>query len=249
MSKSDKQWVKPGDLAKLKQNGYKRRRKNNVKENENEYEMMRNNKRNGKLMRADADDDSSPGNEDDSDCDFDQSDDSFEQEVARMQVVPVMQPGTLHLQRAPTRNQHDASPICERVTRSTPHPDVGTQPPQPLDAEQEIQAAPFVAPVVADRPIRGPTRGLMVQQIFDKEGKLLVPIPQCFHAPVGKYACKPATQISVEVRTNLEDRTMHRWKAVDESVKASMLQCIKDRFILEGDPMDIEKAVARQFWP
>ncbi|KAG5532170.1 hypothetical protein RHGRI_026704 [Rhododendron griersonianum] len=277
MSKSDKQWVKPGDLAKQKQNGYKRKRNNNAKENENEYERMRNNKvkenekrvqamgfkhipaslsgfvhyvlvkSNGKLIRADVDDDSSPGNEDDSDNDSNQSDGSFQQEVVRMQVVPEMQPGTSHHQRAPTRNQHDASPIRERVTRSTPHPDVGTQPPQPLDAEQESQAAPFVAPVVADRPIRGPTRGLMVQQIFDKEGKLLVPIPQCFRAPVGKYACKLATQIGVEVWTNLEDLTIRRWKAVDESVKAPMLQCIKDRFYLEGDPIDIDKAVARQF--
>ncbi|XP_058190914.1 uncharacterized protein LOC131308117 isoform X1 [Rhododendron vialii] len=147
--------------------------------------------------------------------------------VVRMQVVPEMQPRTSHLQRAPTRNQHDASPICERVTRSTPHPDVGAQPQQPLDVEQEIQAAPFVAPVVADRPIHGPTRGLMVQQIFDKEGKLLVPIPQCFRAPVGKHACKLATQIGVEVRTNLEDLTIRRWKVAHESVKAPMLQRIK----------------------
>ncbi|XP_058212438.1 uncharacterized protein LOC131324477 [Rhododendron vialii] len=164
-----------------------------------------------------------------------------------MQVVPQMQLGTSHLQQAPTRNQHDVSPIRERVTRSTPHPDVRTQPPQPHDAEQEIQAAPFVAPVVANRPIRGPTQGLMVQQIFDKEGKLLVPIPQCFRAPVGKFACKLATQIGVEVRTNLEDLTIRRWKAANESVKAPMLQRIKDRFNLEGDPIDIEKAVARQF--
>ncbi|XP_058224670.1 uncharacterized protein LOC131333882 [Rhododendron vialii] len=119
-------------------------------------------KRNGKLIRAEADDETSPGNEDDSDYDFDQSNDSFQQEVVRMQVVHQMQPGTSHLQRAPTRNQHDVSPIHERVTRLTPHPDVGIQPPQPLDIEQEIQAAPFVAPVVADRPIHGPTRGLMV---------------------------------------------------------------------------------------
>ncbi|KAG5553280.1 hypothetical protein RHGRI_011218 [Rhododendron griersonianum] len=264
MSKSDKQWVKPSDLAKQKQNGYKRKRNNNVKENENEYQRMRDNKikenENGvqactsfRSLRTyeeewQTNQGCSPGNEDDSDNDSDQSDDSFEQEVVRIQVVPEMQlPRTSHLQRAPTRNQHGASPVRERVTRSTPHPDVGTQPPQPLDPEQEIQAAPFVAPVVADRPIRGPTRGLMVQQLFDKEGKLLVPIPQCFRAPVKKYACKLATQIGVEVRTNLEDLTIRRWKAVDESVKAPMFQRIKDRFNLEGDPVDVEKAVARQF--
>ncbi|KAI8572068.1 hypothetical protein RHMOL_Rhmol01G0169900 [Rhododendron molle] len=51
----------------------------------------------------------------------------------------------------------------------------------------------------------------------------------------------------IKVRTNLEDLTIRRWKAVDESVKAPMLQRIKDRFNLEGDPIDIEKAVARQF--
>ncbi|KAI8551685.1 hypothetical protein RHMOL_Rhmol06G0205300 [Rhododendron molle] len=85
--------------------------------------------------RAEADDDyNSPGNEDDRDY---ESDDSFEQEV-------VMQPGTSHLQRAPTRTQHDVSPIRERVTWLTPHPDVGTITPQPLDVEQKIQAAPFV---------------------------------------------------------------------------------------------------------
>ncbi|KAI8551688.1 hypothetical protein RHMOL_Rhmol06G0205600 [Rhododendron molle] len=170
------------------------------------------------LSRAEADDDyNSPGNKDDRDYD---SDDSFEQEVVRMQVV-------LEMQRAPTRNQHDVSPIRERVTWSTQHLDVGTIPPQPLDAEQKIQPAPFVAPVVANRPIRGSTQGLTVQQIFDKEGKLLIPIPQCFRAPVGKYACKLATKIGVELRTNLEDLSIRRWNAADESVKAPMLQCIK----------------------
>ncbi|KAF7112380.1 hypothetical protein RHSIM_RhsimUnG0235000 [Rhododendron simsii] len=83
------------------------------------------------------------------------------------------------------------SRITEREMRST------SQPPQPLDAEQEIEAAPFVAPV--------------------------------------------------EVWTNLEDLTIRRWKAADESVKAPMLQRIKDRFNLDRDPIDVDKAVARQF--
>ncbi|KAG5528306.1 hypothetical protein RHGRI_029097 [Rhododendron griersonianum] len=121
---------------------------------------------------AEPDDDYSlPGNEDVSDYD---SDDSFEQELA------------------PTRNQHDMCRITERETRST------SQPPRPLDAEQEIEAVPFVAPVD-------------------------------------------------QVRTNLEDLTIRRWKAAEESVKAPMLQRIKDRFNLERDPIYVDKAVARQF--
>ncbi|KAG5549703.1 hypothetical protein RHGRI_014863 [Rhododendron griersonianum] len=102
--------------------------------------------------------------------------------------VAIQEDGTV----APTRNQHDKCRITVRETRST------TQPPRPLDSEQEIEAVPFVAPVD-------------------------------------------------QVRTNLEDLTIRRWKAADESVKAPMLQRIMDRFNLERDPIYVDKAVARQF--
>ncbi|KAI8572135.1 hypothetical protein RHMOL_Rhmol01G0175200 [Rhododendron molle] len=97
-----------------------------------------------------------------------------------------------------------------------------------------------------NRPTRGPTRGIQAQRLIDKKGKLLVPIPQLFCASVGKHAAQLASRIGVEVRTHVIDLGVHRWKAVDESVKAPILQRIMDMFDLQGDPMDVEKAVATQ---
>ncbi|KAF7150934.1 hypothetical protein RHSIM_Rhsim02G0156600 [Rhododendron simsii] len=104
----------------------------------------------------------------------------------------------------------------------------------------------YVFVIEINRPTRGPTRGIQAQQLIDKKGKLPVPIPQLFSASVGKHAAQLASRIGVEVRTHVIDLGVHMWKAVDESVKAPILQRIMDKFDLQGDPIDVEKAVATQ---
>ncbi|KAG5528952.1 hypothetical protein RHGRI_029569 [Rhododendron griersonianum] len=63
---------------------------------------------------------------------------------------------------------------------------------------------------------------------------------------IRKHAAQLASRIGVEVRTHVIDLGVHRWNAVDESVKAPILQRIMDKFDLQGDPIDVEKAVATQ---
>ncbi|XP_028078947.1 uncharacterized protein LOC114280764 isoform X4 [Camellia sinensis] len=76
----------------------------------------------------------------------------------------------------------------------------------------------------AAKRARGPTRGKEVQGLVDRDGKLSVPIPPEFRAPVGDYASKLASKIGVEVRTRLSDPSVRRWKYVDASVKEAMFQ-------------------------
>ncbi|KAH7854713.1 hypothetical protein Vadar_017020 [Vaccinium darrowii] len=92
---------------------------------------------------------------------------------------------------------------------------------------------------------RGPTRGLEIQGLIDKYGKkLLVLIPQEHRAPVELYASKLASKISVEVREHLQDLSVKSWKAMDESIKAPLFQRLKAQFDLEGDSIDVHKAIA-----
>ncbi|CAL5388439.1 unnamed protein product [Camellia sinensis] len=95
--------------------------------------------------------------------------------------------------------------------------------------------------------VRGPTRGKKVQGLVDRDGKLNVPIPPEFHAPVGDYASKLASKIGVEVRTRLPDPSVRRWKYVDASIKEAMFQRLNAQFDLQGDPVDIAKAMNTKF--
>ena len=72
--------------------------------------------------------------------------------------------------------------------------------------------------------VRGSTRGKAVQGLVDRDGKLSVPIPPEFCAPVGDYASKLASKIGVKVQTYLPDPSVYRWKYVDASVKEAMFQ-------------------------
>ncbi|GMP43521.1 hypothetical protein CsSME_00012850 [Camellia sinensis var. sinensis] len=53
--------------------------------------------------------------------------------------------------------------------------------------------------------------------------------------------------IGVEVRTRLPDPSVRRWKYVDAFVKGAMFQRLNDQFDLQGDPVDIEKAMNTKF--
>ncbi|PSS02609.1 putative transposase, Ptta/En/Spm, plant protein [Actinidia chinensis var. chinensis] len=55
-----------------------------------------------------------------------------------------------------------------------------------------------------------------------------------------------ASKIGMEVRTHLMDLGVHRWKAVDDTIKAPILQRLTDKFDLQGNPTHVGKIVARQ---
>ncbi|KAF7147078.1 hypothetical protein RHSIM_Rhsim03G0114400 [Rhododendron simsii] len=78
---------------------------------------------------------------------------------------------------------------------------------------------------------RGISRELDIQRLVDKSGKLLVPIPQEYRTPVGIYASKLACKIGVEVRAQVQDRSVKSWKAMDEGIKAPLLQSRKHGLI------------------
>ncbi|KAI8526180.1 hypothetical protein RHMOL_Rhmol13G0288900 [Rhododendron molle] len=195
---------------------------------------------NGKRGRADQVDDPDYILSDDEDGHGYNSecDDSFEQEDIEIPLGGL--PAQSH-----TEPQCGATLISERVTRSTPHPSMESQASLPPIAQPQNEVLPENNGEI-NRPTRGPTQGIQAQRLIDKKGKLPVPIPQLFRAPVGKHAAQLASRIGVEVRTHVIDLGVHRWKAVDESVKAPILQRIMDKFDLQGDPIDVEKAVATQ---
>ena len=99
--------------------------------------------------------------------------------------------------------------------------------------ENELNELMFKLIVFVDVPrekhVRGPTRGVGIQSLVDKHGKLQVPIPSHFRAPVGKHANKFASKIGIEIRTQLPDLTFRSWKAVDKSIKDPLIQRVMVR--------------------
>ncbi|CAL5327571.1 unnamed protein product [Camellia sinensis] len=57
---------------------------------------------------------------------------------------------------------------------------------------------------VPSRRPHGLTRGLKVQAIVEKDGKLKVLIPHEYRAPVGDHASQLVSRIGIEVRTRLQ---------------------------------------------
>ncbi|XXG46907.1 hypothetical protein AAC387_Pa02g1636 [Persea americana] len=128
---------------------------------------------------------------------------------------------------------------------SSSRPEAGSHPSPPLNVEPQVEVT--TGNTIAGKHVRGPSRGKEVQGIVDRYGKLNVPIPPEFRAPVGDYASKLASKIGVEVRTRLPDPSVRRWKYVDASVKGAIVQRLNNQFDLEGDPIDIEKAMNTKF--
>ena len=67
-------------------------------------------------------------------------------------------------------------------------------------------------------------RGLGVQGLVEKHGKLPVYIAPELCAPIGEHAGKFASQIGVQVRTNLYNMNAYRWKNVDSGEKEAIIQ-------------------------
>ncbi|KAI8547973.1 hypothetical protein RHMOL_Rhmol07G0236600 [Rhododendron molle] len=169
------------------------------------------------------------------DADDDESLDSLEHEL---QHIPPSGPT-----RSEVELQHDSTRVLERMTRSTPHLVVESQPSPPSNVEIQSEAAAVSSAVAPNRRGRGISRGVELQRLVENKGKLLVPIPPEYRAPVGTYASKLASKIGVEVRAQVEDLSVKSWKAVDEGIKAPLLQSLKDQFDFEGDPIDVNKAI------
>ena len=71
---------------------------------------------------------------------------------------------------------------------------------------------------------RGITRGLGVRGLVKKHGKLPVCIALEFCAPVGEHAGKFASQIGVQVCTNLFTMNAYSWKNVGSDEKEAIIQ-------------------------
>ncbi|KAI8530405.1 hypothetical protein RHMOL_Rhmol11G0055800 [Rhododendron molle] len=153
------------------------------------------------------------------DADDDESLDSLEHEL---QHIPPSGPT-----RSEVELQHDSTHVLERMTRSTPHLVVESQPSPPGNVEIQSEAAAVSSAVAPNRRGRGISRGVELQRLVENKGKLLVPIPPEYRAPVGTYASKLASKIGVEVRAQVEDLSVKSWKAVDEGIKAPLLQSLK----------------------
>ncbi|XP_028062702.1 uncharacterized protein LOC114266008 isoform X2 [Camellia sinensis] len=99
-----------------------------------------------------------------------------------------------------------------------PRQEIGTQPLPPHNVQpvHEVTASSSVAS--HDRRGRGPTRGIQTQRIVQKNGKMLVPVPEHFRAPVGDQASKLASKIGIE-----------------------------DQFDLQGNPSDVARTLNTQF--
>ncbi|GFS44235.1 hypothetical protein Acr_00g0089310 [Actinidia rufa] len=176
-------------------------------------------------------------NEDDHDDSA--SSDSFEQEIIKMPH------GGRSTHSYPDPQCGD-NVMSERVTRSTPRSDMDSQSlPTPI-TKPLSEELPNNNVASINRRTRGPTRGIKAQRVIDKKGTLPIVIAPQFHAPVGEHAARMASKIGMEVRTHLMDLGVHRWKAIDDTVKAPILQRLTDKFDLQGNPSHVGKIVARQ---
>ncbi|KAG5549155.1 hypothetical protein RHGRI_014503 [Rhododendron griersonianum] len=195
---------------------------------------------NGKRTRVELEDDGYRLSRDEDDHGHDsESVDSFEQALEMPRGC----------QRAPLSHlepQSCATMISERVTQSTPQPNMDTQALPPPIVQPQSEALANNNVVLTVRRTHGPTRGKLAQRVIDKDGRLKVPIPPQFRAAVGEHASKLASKIGFEVRTHVMDIGVRRWKALDDSVKGPILQRLTDKFDLQGDPIDVDKAVATQ---
>ena len=68
------------------------------------------------------------------------------------------------------------------------------------------------------------THGLGVRGLVEKHRKLPVHIAPKFCAPIGEHAGKFASQIDVQVHTNLSTMNSYSWKHVDSGEKEAIIQ-------------------------
>ncbi|KAF5931996.1 hypothetical protein HYC85_028167 [Camellia sinensis] len=127
--------------------------------------------------------------------------------------------------------------------------EVGTQPLPPHNVQPKHEVTASSSVVSHDRRGCGPTCGIQTHHIVDKDGKMLVPIPEQFRAPVGDNASKLVSMIGIEVQTQLLDLSIRRWKMVNVVDKEPIIQRLAalDQFDLQGNQSDVTKALNTQF--
>ena len=74
------------------------------------------------------------------------------------------------------------------------------------------------------RRARGMTHGLGVRGFVEKHGKLPILTAPESCAPVGEHVGKFASQIGVQVRTNLSTMNAYSWKNVGSGEKEAIIQ-------------------------
>ena len=77
---------------------------------------------------------------------------------------------------------------------------------------------------LSSRRARGMTHGLGLRGLVEKHGKLPVLIAPESCAPVGEHVGKFASQISVQVRSNLSTMNAYSWKNIDSGEKEVIIQ-------------------------
>ncbi|XP_058183827.1 uncharacterized protein LOC131301500 isoform X2 [Rhododendron vialii] len=248
MANGKRNFIKPCSLATLKKTKYEMARDERMKENNERLKAAgidriladlrgsslpncTNEKRMGTKNGIDDPDYMPPSIEDAND---DESFDSLEHEL---QQIPPSGPT-----RSEVELQHNSTRVLERMTRSTPHLVVESQPSPPRNIEIQSEAAAVSSAVAPNRRGHGISRGLELQRLVENKGKLLVPIPPEYNAPMGTYASKLASKIGVEVRAQVEYLSVKSWKVVDEGIKAPLFQSLKDQFDFERDPIDVNRA-------
>ncbi|KAG5548393.1 hypothetical protein RHGRI_013921 [Rhododendron griersonianum] len=197
MANGKRNFIKPCSLATLKKTKYEMARDERMKENNARLKAAgidriladlrgsslpncTNEKRRGTRNGVDDPDYMPPSIEDAND---DESLDSLEHEL---QQIPSSGPT-----RSEVELQHDSTRVLERMTRSTPHLVVQSQPSPPHNVEIQSEAA-----------------------AVSSAGKLLVHIPPEYRAPVGTYASKLASKIGVEDQFDFEGDPIDVNKAI-----------------------------------
>ncbi|KAL7245589.1 hypothetical protein ACSBR2_000841 [Camellia fascicularis] len=219
MVRGKKQWLKLGDLRTKKLTEYEKQRNKRIKEN---CEVMNNlgvkNITNSlgsavqckcaiareKGIRVEVDDDVEYNPYESEDDNDDESLGSFD--------------------RLRLRSHSRLLTPTPEERMDPPTEEVGTQPltPHNVQLEDEVTASTIIAS--HDKRGRGPTRGIQAHRIVEKDGKMLVPIPEQFRAPVGDNASKLVSKIGIEIRTQLPDLSVRRWKKVNVADKEPMIQ-------------------------
>ncbi|GMP42212.1 hypothetical protein CsSME_00012029 [Camellia sinensis var. sinensis] len=94
-----------------------------------------------------------------------------------------------------------------------PRQEIGTQPLPPHNVQlvHEVTASSSVAS--HDRRGRGPTRGIQTQRIVQKNGKMLVPVPEHFRAPVGA-----TLSVTLNQWTSLIDKKWNSKEFMEQSL-------------------------------
>ncbi|THF95035.1 hypothetical protein TEA_009928 [Camellia sinensis var. sinensis] len=108
-----------------------------------------------------------------------------------------------------------------------------------IKGDRRTKALGLVGPrLKAQVPSRRPhglTRGLKVQAMVEKDGKLKVPIPHEYRAPVGDHASQLVSRIGIEVRTRLQASwSFLRNKVSKERASHELVDCFLDNTVVEG---------------